>query len=332
MKIVIDAMGGDNAPEAVVQGAVLAKREYGCEIVLVGDKAAIENILKQEDAMNDGIEVVHSSEVISNNESPTEAIRKKKDSSMVVGLNLLKDEKADAFISAGSTGALLAGGTFIVKRIPGVIRPALAPVVPSKKGSFLLLDSGANAECKPQHLEQFAYMGSVYASKVLKKENPVVGIVNIGTEEEKGSKLVKESSQLIKNLGINFMGSIEARDIPSGTADVVVCDGFTGNVVLKLYEGMVETIFSILKKKMLETTRTKIGALLLKPVFKAFKKDYDYTEYGGAILLGLNKPVIKAHGSSNAKAIKNAVRQAINYVQANVVDEIKADITAHQEN
>lgn len=326
MKIIIDAMGGDNAPEETVKGAIAALKEYNVEIILVGDENKIKTALSSEGADMGRIEIIHASEVITNNDHPAQAIRKKKDSSMVVGMRMLKEGNGDAFISAGNTGALLAGGLFVVGRIKGVDRPGLAPIIPGKNGPFLLMDSGANAECKTQNILQFATMGSVYMKKVFKKEYPSVGLVNIGAEEEKGTEFVKECFKLLKDSNLNFKGNVEGRDIPEGNIDVVVCDGFTGNIVLKLFEGVAGTIFDTLKEEIMSTTRTKIGGLLLKPVFKKFKKKFDYTEHGGAILLGVNGPVIKAHGSSNAKAFKNAVRQAVLCIEGGVVENIRTEI------
>lgn len=331
MRIIIDAMGGDNAPEEIVNGAVLAAEEYGCSITLVGIKERIDDVLKDKKVPLKNIEIVEAAQVITNDESPTEALRKKKDSSLVVGLELLRDGKGDAFISAGSTGAVLAGGTLIVKRIKGIMRPAICPVIPGREKPFLLMDAGANADCKPQYIQQFAIMGSIYAENVLKREHPKVAIVNIGSEEEKGSKFVKECYALLRDTPINFKGSIEGREIPNGDIDVVVTDGFTGNVILKLFEGTVETIFSVLKEGIMSSVKTKLGGMLLKTVFRNFKKSYDYTEHGGAVLLGLNAPVIKAHGSSNAKAVKNAVRQAIGCVEGNITGIIRASIESQTE-
>lgn len=331
MRIIIDAMGGDNAPGEIVKGAVLAAEEYGCKITLVGVKERIEEVLREIKAPFENIEIVEAAQVITNDESPTEALRKKKDSSLVIGLELLRDGKGDAFISAGSTGAVLAGGTLIVKRIKGIMRPAICPVIPGRKKPFLLMDAGANADCKPQYIQQFAIMGSIYAENVLKREHPQVAIVNIGSEEEKGSRFVKECYALLKDTPINFKGSIEGREIPNGDIDVVVTDGFTGNVILKLFEGTVETIFSVLKEGIMSSVKTKLGGMLLKPVFRSFKKSYDYTEHGGAVLLGLNAPVIKAHGSSNAKAVKNAVRQAIGCVEGDITGIIRTSIESQTE-
>ena len=326
MRIIIDAMGGDNAPEALVKGAIQAREEYGIDITLVGDMEKITKVIKDEGNDFKQFEIIHTTEVIDNNESPTMAIRKKKDSSMVVGMKMMKEGKGDAFISAGSTGAILAGGIFIVGRIKGIDRPALAPVIPGKKGPFMLIDVGANAECKTQNILQFGIMGDIYSKKVLNKDKPSVGLVNIGAEEEKGTEFTKESFKLLKESSLNFIGNIEGREIPAGEVDVVVCDGFTGNVILKVFEGMTQTIFDVLKSEIMSSTRTKLGGLLLKPVFRTFKKKYDYTEHGGAILLGLNGAVIKAHGSSNPKAVKNAIRQAVNCVKGGVVESIREEV------
>lgn len=326
MKIVIDAMGGDNAPEELVKGVVLALKELDTLITLVGNKPKIEELLRKETYDKNKIEIINSTEVITYNESPTLAIRRKKDSSMVVGMKLVKEGLGDAFISAGSTGALLAGGLFIIGRIDGIDRPGLAPILPGKNGPFMLLDVGANAECKAKSILQFATMGEIYVNKILKKEIPKIALANIGEEEEKGTEFTKECYKLLKANKKNFVGNIEGREILAGDVDVIVCDGFVGNIILKTFEGAVATIFSILKKEIMSSVRTKIGGFLLKPVFSSFKKKFDYTEYGGAILLGLNSPVIKAHGSSNANAFKNAIKQAVLSVEGDIVNIIKAEI------
>ncbi|MDF2674145.1 MAG: plsX [Clostridiales bacterium] len=332
MKIIIDAMGGDNAPEEIVKGAVAALNEFNVEIILVGDESKIKAVLANEKIDRSKLQILHTTEIINNNDHPAQAIRKKKDSSMVVGMKMLKDGIGDAFISAGNTGALLAGGLFVVGRIKGVDRPGLAPIIPGKNGPFLLMDSGANAECKTQNILQFALMGEVYMKKVFKMESPSIGLVNIGAEEEKGTEFVKECHKLLKESNLNFKGNVEGRDIPEGNIDVVVCDGFTGNVILKVFEGVFQTIFDTLKEEIMSTTRTKIGGLLLKPVFRKFKKKFDYTEHGGAILLGVNGPVIKAHGSSNSKAMKNAVRQAVLCIEGGVVESIRNEIETNENN
>lgn len=326
MRIIIDAMGGDKAPEEVVKGSILALKEFDTEITLVGDKTIIETLLASESYDKKRINIVHSTEIITYDESPTLAIRRKKDSSMVVGMRMVRDGQGDAFISAGSTGALLAGGLFIVGRIDGIDRPGLAPILPGKNGPFMLIDVGANAECKTQNILQFATMGEIYIKKILNKNNPRIALANIGAEEEKGTEFTKECYKLLKSKKSNFVGNIEGREVLDGNVDVIVCDGFTGNMILKTFEGAVATIFEILKEEIMSSFRTKIGGVLLKPVFSKFKKKFDYTEYGGAILLGLKSPVIKAHGSSNANAIKNAIKQAVMSVKENIVEIIKNEI------
>lgn len=326
MRIIIDAMGGDNAPDQIVIGAVQAIKEFNINVILVGDKNKIEDLVKSENIDKSKLEVVHTTEQVTNDESPTLAIRRKKDSSLVVGMNLLKEVKGDAFISAGSTGAILAGGLFIVGRIEGIDRPALSPILPGKNGPFLLIDVGANAECKINNILQFAIMGEAYIKNVFKKDRPSIGLANIGAEEEKGTEFTKACYKVLKASNLNFKGNAEGREIPEGNFDVVVCDGFTGNMILKVFEGVAQTIFDTLKLEIMSSTRTKLGGLLLKPVFRSFKKKFDYTEHGGAILLGTKAPVIKAHGSSNAKAIKNAIRQAILCVEGGVVQSIRSEV------
>lgn len=309
MKIVIDAMGGDFGPEVTVKGAVDAVNSLDVEIVLTGNETTINEQLGKYDK-TDGITVVHCSEVIENQDKPSVALRKKKNSSMSVAFRMVKEGEADAVISAGNTGALLAGGLFILGRIKGISRPALAVPFPTPRGVSLLIDAGANADCKPQHLLDFARMGKSYMQTMQNIENPIVCLVNVGVEEEKGNELSKEAYSLLKESNIGFSGNIEARDIPEGIADVVVCDGFTGNVILKLYEGVAHTFGNTLKKELMRTTVRKLGALLVKQGLKSFKKKFDYAEHGGVPFLGVKGLVIKAHGSSNALAITNAVKQA----------------------
>lgn len=330
MKIVIDAMGGDNAPKAIVEGSVLAVNEYGVELILTGNSEIINNELKKLTYDKAKIDVIHTTEVILNNEHPAMAVRRKKDSSMVVGLKLVKDGSAGAMISAGSTGALLTGATLIAGRIKGISRPAIAPLLPGKNGVFMIIDAGANVDCKPEYLVQFAIMGSAYFKRVLKVDNPKVGLVNNGAEEEKGNELTKSVFPMLKEANINFVGNVEPRDIPNGDVQVLVCDGFVGNTILKLFEGAASLIFSSLKEELLKGTISKAGALLLKPAFKRLKGKFDYTEYGGAPLLGVNGGVIKAHGSSDAKAIKNAIRQAKQFIDNDVITLIKDSIITHE--
>lgn len=327
MKIVIDAMGGDNAPVATVKGAVEAIKNYDIDVILAGNESMIKEQLAEYDHTREKIEIIHCSEIITNEDRPVSAIREKKDSSMAVALKLVKEKKADAIVSAGNTGALLAGGLLILGRIKGIDRPALAPPYPTTDGISVLIDGGANSDCKPRNLLEFGIMGSVYAEKVLDIKKPDVCIVNIGIEEEKGSEIVKEAYKLCKNGPFNFKGNIEARDIPAGYADVIVCDGFTGNVILKLTEGLADTIFRLLKEEFVKNPLRKIGASLLKSGLKDFKERFDYTEYGGAPFLGVKGVLIKAHGSSDEKAVKNAIRQGIKFIENNVIDDIAEKIT-----
>ncbi len=329
MRIVIDAMGGDNAPQAPVQGAIEAVKKYGCDITLVGDSAKIEPLLEGADRSK--ITVVHTSEVISNEEKATTAIRGKKDSSMSVALKLVADGEGDAIVSAGSTGALLTGATFIVKRIKGVQRGALGAVLPTKgKNGVMLLDSGANAECTPEYLLQFAFLGSLYMNKVEGVEKPRVALLNNGTEDGKGDPLRKEAFELLKAASdegrINFVGNMEGRDILSGEAEVLVCDGFSGNIALKTTEGTAMFIMRELKHILYKNILTKIAALLIKPGLYALKDKMDYNKVGGAPFLGISKSVIKAHGSSNAESYCSAIRQAINFAGCGYIDAVKENL------
>lgn len=328
MKVIVDAMGGDNAPQAIVEGCVLALTENPLlELTLVGKHDAIGSELKKYDYDTKRINIVDATEVIDMAEPPVEAIRSKRDSSLVKGMRLLREGEGQVFITAGSTGATIAGATLIVKRIPGVKRCALAPLLPTEKGKVMLIDAGANSECRPSYLAQFALMGSIYMQKVEGIASPRVGLVNNGAEEEKGTELTKASYQLLKTMPINFAGNAEGRDLLSGGYDVIVCDGFTGNVILKFLEGVAATLFSMLKKELKSSFRIKTGAALAMPAFKRFKKNLDYTEYGGALLLGVGGGVMKAHGSSNAKAIKSTLRQAAGFIKADVVNVIKTEIS-----
>ena len=326
MVVVVDGMGGDFSPNAVVEGCIAAIKEYDIDILITGPEDLITEELKKYTYDSSKIRVVDAKEVISTNEHPVMAVKRKKDSSLVKALNLVKSGEADAIISAGSSGAFLAGCTLIVGRIKGIDRPALAPVMPGKRGPFMIIDCGANAECKPHYLVQFGLMGKTYFENILKVANPTVGLVNIGIEEEKGNELSKSAHKLLKDANLNFVGNVEAREIPTGDTSVLVCDGFVGNVILKLYEGAVANIFDILKENIMSSFRTKLGGMLLKPVFKKFKKDFDYKEYGGAAFLGVNGICIKAHGSSDGKAFKNAIRQATIFYENKVVDKLKLEI------
>ena len=329
VKVALDAMGGDNAPAEIVKGAVEALNENDrLKVYTVGDEAAIKAELSKYTYDQSRLEIVHTTEVIETAEPPVNAIRKKKDSSIVKAMTMVKNGECDAFVSAGSSGAILVGGQVIVGRIKGVERPPLAPLIPTKTGFSLLIDCGANVDARPSHLVQFAKMGSVYMENVMGIKNPKVAIVNIGAEEEKGNALVKETFPLLKNTPeINFIGSIEARDIPYGMADIIVCDAFVGNVILKLYEGVGAVLISKVKEGMLTSLRSKIGALLVKPALKKTLKSFDASEYGGAPLLGLNGLVVKTHGSSNSKEVKNTLIQCVTFKEQNINEKIKQVIS-----
>lgn len=326
--IALDAMGGDNAPGEIVKGAIDAiLREANMKVFLVGKEDLIAKELSKYQYPKEQLEVVPASEIIEMAEVPTNAIRKKKDSSMVVGMKMVKEGKADAFVSAGNSGAVLVGGQVIVGKIKGVERPPLAPLIPTKKGVSLLVDCGANVDARPSHLLQFAKMGSIYMEHVLGIKNPKVGIVNIGAEEEKGNALVKETFPLLKaEKSINFIGSVEARDIPYGKADVIVCEAFAGNIILKLYEGVGAVLLSKVKQGLLSSLRSKIGAVLIKPALKATLKEFDATEYGGAPLLGLKGLVVKTHGSSKAKEVANTLMQCVTFKKQGINEKIQACI------
>ena len=323
--VCVDAMGGDNAPYEIVKGAIAAVNENEkVKVVFTGQEAAIAAELSKYTYDKNRVETVNAEEVIDPNEPPVLAIRKKKDSSIVKGLELVKEKKCDAFLSAGSSGAVLAGGQVIVGRIKGVERPPLAPLIPTKKGVSLLIDCGANVDARSSHLVQFAKMGSIYMENVMGVKNPRVAIVNIGAEEEKGNALVKETFPLLKSCpDINFVGSIEARDIPEGDADVIVCEAFTGNVILKMYEGVASALIGIIKEGLLSSFISKIGALLVKKTLKSTLKGFSLEDYGGAPLLGLNGLVIKTHGSSKSVEVKNSVLQVITFMEQDINGKIK---------
>lgn len=326
--IALDAMGGDHAPGEIVKGAIDAVlKEPNMKVFLVGKEDLINKELSKYQYPKEQVKVVAASEIIEMAEVPTNAIRKKKDSSMVVGMKMVKEGKADAFVSAGNSGAVLVGGQVIVGKIKGVERPPLAPLIPTKKGVSLLVDCGANVDARPSHLVQFAKMGSIYMEHVLGIKNPKVGIVNIGAEEEKGNALVKETFPLLKEeKDINFIGSVEARDIPYGKADVIVCEAFAGNIILKLYEGVGAVLLSKVKQGLLSSLRSKIGAVLIKPALKATLKEFDATEYGGAPLLGLKGLVVKTHGSSKAKEVTNTLMQCVTFKKQGINEKIQACI------
>ena len=328
-KIALDAMGGDNAPAEVVKGAVDAvKARDDIKVFLVGQKDSVQAELEKYTYPSEQIELIDAPEVIEMAEPPVIAIRRKRQSSIVVGMNMVKQKEADAFVPAGSSGAVLVGGQVIVGRIKGIQRPPLAPLIPTEKGISLLIDCGANVDARAEHLVQFAKMGSIYMEHVVGRKNPKVAIVNIGAEEEKGNALVKETIPLLRECDdINFVGSIEARDIPKGDADVIVCEAFVGNVILKLYEGLSSTLIGVIKKGLMSTLKSKIGAALALPALKKTIKAFDATEYGGAPLLGLNGLVVKTHGSSKAKEITNSIFQCVTFKEKEINNKIRENIT-----
>lgn len=326
MIVAVDGMGGDFAPSAVVDGCVQAVKEVGANIIITGPEELIKKELDKYQYPKDKISILHAEEVINTNESPVMAIRKKKDSSLVKALQLVKDNKADAVISAGSTGAFMAGATLIVGRIKGIDRIALSPIMPGKNGAFMVSDAGANVDCKPEYLIQFALMGKIYFENILKIENPKVGLVNIGAEAEKGNELTKAAYKLLEDTDFNFIGNVEPRDISNGDVDILICDGFVGNTVLKMYEGVALNVFKMLKEEILKSFTAKIGAFFLSPVFKSLKKKLDYSEYGGSPFLGSKGICIKAHGSSDSKAFKNAIKQAVNCYDNKIIDKIKSEL------
>jgi glycerol-3-phosphate acyltransferase PlsX len=323
MKIVLDAMGGDHAPPVAVEGGVWAAREYGIEVILVGREEDVRRELAKHDTSGLSLPIVHASEVIEMEEHPAAAVKAKKDSSMVVGMDLVKRGEADAFVSAGNSGGVMAAALFRLGRIRGIKRPALSTVYPTTPGLCFILDVGANTDCKPEYLLQFAYMGVAYAERVLGIANPRVGIVSNGEEEGKGSILVQEAYQMLKKSGLNFIGNVEGKDIPAGMADVVVTDGFTGNVIGKLSEGLAESLLHLIKEEIKKSPIATVGALLARPAFEQVRKRLDYAEFGGAPLLGVDGVVIVAHGRSNAKAIKNAVRVTKQAVEGGMLAAIK---------
>ncbi|TCT26808.1 phosphate:acyl-[acyl carrier protein] acyltransferase [Melghiribacillus thermohalophilus] len=328
MRIAIDAMGGDRAPESVVKGAIQAVQEMdNLEITLIGDEKQIAPHLTH----HERIHIIHTDEVITNEDEPVRAVRRKKNASLVLMAQEVKEKRADACISAGNTGALMSAGLFIVGRIKGIDRPALSPTIPTVDGKgFLLLDVGANVDAKPQHLLQYGIMGSIYSEKVRGVTGPKVGLLNVGTEEKKGNELSKKAFELLQNAPIHFIGNVEARDLLEGKADVVICDGFSGNIALKTIEGTALSMFSMLKDTFMKNWKTKLAAGLIKTDLKDLKKQLDYAEYGGAGLFGLAAPVIKAHGSSNDRAIFNAIQQACRIVDQQVVSVIEETVKTLQ--
>ena len=332
MRIILDGMGGDHAPASVVEGAVLASRQVEHEICIIGQEEKIQAELAKYKYDAGKISVIDAREVISNDDAPVRAVRSKKDSSIVKGINMVKNGEGDIFISAGSTGALMAGGLFLLGRIQGIDRPALASVYPILGSrASLLLDAGANAECKPNNLLEFGIMGNIYMEKVLGRENPRVGLVNLGAEAAKGSTLTKAAYELLEQSHLNFIGNVEAREVPKGACDVIVADGFTGNVILKLTEGLAWNILQLMKKKFTDGVKAKLGAALLLDKIGELKKDFDYSEYGGAPILGVKGPIVKMHGSSSANAVMNTILKGIPFVEGKVVETIQNSVLEIEE-
>ncbi|MCI5751375.1 MAG: phosphate acyltransferase PlsX [Oscillospiraceae bacterium] len=326
MNIIVDAFGGDNAPLAVIQGAAKAVKELGVEVTLAGNEKKIRSEAEKNKISLEKISIIHTESVIDIHEEPTEVIKGKKDCSMAVGLQALADGKGDAFVCAGSTGALVVGSTFIAKRLKGIKRPALAPLLPTANGYTMLMDAGANVDCRPEMLVQFGIMGSCYMEKVMGVKSPKVGLINVGAEDTKGRDMDIEAYKQLQNAPLNFYGNLEARNLPDGECQVAVTDGFTGNVTLKLYEGMAKFFSHELKNILLDGVASKIAAVLIMPKIKNFKKKFDYKEVGGAVLMGISKPVIKAHGSSDGTAFFNAIRQAKLCVEGDFVGEISRSL------
>ncbi len=327
MTIIVDAYGGDNAPLEIMKGALDARAEYGHDIILTGNEEELRRVAAENGLVLDGVRLVNATDVISMNDNPKSILREHKECSMAVGLKLLAEGAGDAFVSAGSTGALIMGSTFLVKRIKGISRAALAAIIPSAKEPFMLMDSGANVDCRADMLMQFARMGSIYMSEVVRPGKPAtVGLLNVGTEEHKGGELQHETYAMLKASDLNFIGNVEARDVPAGVADVIVADGFAGNVLLKGMEGTIDMFMHFLKGILYATPLTKLAALTMKSRFGGLKKKLSTAEHGGAPLLGVAKPVIKAHGNSNAYALKNAIRIAANFAAADVIGKIAAAI------
>lgn len=332
MRVVVDAFGGDNAPLEIIKGASLASLEYNTEITLTGNEKTIKQIIAENVLSFYGeLKIVDTDDVISMHDEPTSLVKAHSESSMALAFKELSDDKADAFVSAGSTGAVVVGGTLIIKRIKGVKRPALAGIIPAPKGHYMLMDMGANAECRPEMLCQFGIMASAYLEGVEGKKNPEIGLLNIGTEDSKGCELQKEAYKLMQEAPINFVGNIESREMPKGVCDAVITDGFTGNIALKLIEGSAATLFSLIKEVFYKSLPNKLAALVVKKDLSKVKRLMDSSEVGGAPLLGVRKTVIKAHGSSNAKAVKNAIGQAVKFTETGVIEKISAALSEIKE-
>lgn len=328
MKIIIDAFGGDNAPLEIIKGSALSVKELGAEIILTGSEATIRQVAQENNISLDNIEIVDCDQVITMEDDPLAIRKDKKNSSMAVGFKLLNEGRGQAFISCGNSGAMCVGATMLAGRIKGIKRTAFAPVLPTESGMFMLLDGGANVDARPEMLCQFALMGSVYMEKVMKVQNPRVGLANVGVEEHKGNVLYQQTYKMLRESKLNFVGNVEGRDIPKGVCDVVVCDGFTGNLILKTYEGVAITLMKKIKHMFTDSTKGKLAAVLTMSDIKELKAKFDYNKYGGAPILGSSKPVFKAHGDSKAITLKNAVELSMNYVSGNAIGEISATLAA----
>jgi len=322
IKIIADAMGGDNAPLDIIKGTVLAQREYNIDVILTGRQSVIKETASKNGLDISQMEIIHCDDVIGMEDSAGDVVKSKSESSMAVGLKLLKEGKGDAFVSAGNSGALCMGGALIVKRVNGITRPGFAPVLPGLNGCFMLIDSGANVECRPEMLMQFGIMGSIYMEKVMKIKNPRVGLANVGTEAQKGRELQLKTFEILKESNLNFIGNVEGRDIPLNGCDVLVCDGFTGNLITKTYEGVAIALMDKLKTVFMKNIKTKIAAGLIYKDIKLMKREFDYKEYGGAPIMGTLKPIFKSHGSADAVTFKNAVRLTIEYAKSGVISAI----------
>ena len=332
IRVAVDAFGGDNSPLEIIKGSALAEKEYGVHIILCGDENTINQCIKEHNIKFDNLEIVNATDVISMHDDPTSLLKAHKDSSMAVAFKELAEGRADAFVSAGSTGAVVVGGTFIVKRIKGVKRPALAAMLPSPDSHYMMMDIGANAECRPEMLLQFGIMASKYLEKVEGISNPTVGLLNIGTEETKGTELQKEAYKLLQDSDINFIGNIESRDLPKGVCNAVVTDGYTGNIALKLIEGTASTLFSMLKPVFLKNLISKLCYIILKDGLRGLKNKMNASEVGGAPLLGTKKPVFKAHGNSDAFAFKNAIHKAVLFAKNDVITSIENSFIVEENN
>ena len=326
MKIIVDAFGGDNAPLEIIKGSVDAKNEYNADIILVGKEDTIKKVAAENNIDLSGVEIADAPDVISMEDTPSDIMKEKSNSSMAVGLKMLANGEGDVFVSAGNSGAICVGATLIVKRIKGIKRPGFAPVIPGMNGCFMLCDSGANVEARPEMLLQYGVMGSIYMEKVMGVKNPRVGLANVGTEEHKGDELHQAAYKLLKESNLNFIGNVEGRDIPMTACDVLVCDGFSGNLILKTYEGVAIALMSKIKGIFKKSLKNKLAASVVYGDLKEMAKELDYNEYGGAPIIGCSKPVFKAHGSATAKTFKSAIRLSMQYVQGNVIDEISSSL------